>query len=331
MLWRSDTKKCFGTTRLRKIDWKDGIYTKMWLKKNKSLILPIAMLLGIVGFQWLHTLVSIVPITVSIMFFLAYCALDFRRLRLTKVNFIMLLTHVILVFVFYFIASWLFSPIVAKGVLLCIIAPAAASSSSIVIILGGNKEVSIVHIILDNMLISLLAPLVLSYVESQNDFSYFVSVLEIMKKVFPLLIVPFIAAVLLKRLRPKTALKVAKYNWTSLIFWSISLIVIFANTTYTIVNAGKENTMDIVSMFVASFVMCIFQFAIGRAIGTKLGNPISVTQGLSQKNTGLGVWMAHTYISNPLSVIFSAAYSLWQNLLNSWQVYMKEKKNRVQS
>ena len=301
----------------------------MWLKEHKSAVLPIAMLLGVIGFNWFYTLMNVVVFTVSIMFFIAYCSLDFRRLRVTRVNIIMLILHVVLILASYLLAKWLFSDIEAKGVLLCVLCPTAASSSAIVIILGGNKEISITHIILDSFLVALLAPLILSYIEPQNDFSYILSVLDILKKVGPLILVPFICAVLCKRLRPKLALKIAEYNWTSLIFWSISLIVIFASTTHTIVYAKKEDAQDIILMFIVSLIVCLLQFAIGKIIGKRLHQTIAFTQGVSQKNTSIGVWLAHTYLSNPLSIIFSAAYSLWQNLINTWQVYYYEKKHRT--
>ena len=300
----------------------------MRLKEHKSLILPVAMLIGIIGFDWFHNLMNVVVFTVSIMFFIAYCSLDFRRLRLTKVNITLLVLHVVLIVLSYLLAKLVLSDIVAKGVLLCVLCPTAASSSAIVILLGGNKEISITHIILDSIMISMLAPLVLSYVEPQNDFSYLLSVITILKKVGPLLIAPFIVAVLFKRLKPKWTLKIAEYNWTSLIFWSVSLIIIFANTTHTIVNSFKENAHDIIIMFVVSLIVCLLQFIIGKVIGRKLHQSVAVTQGLAQKNTSLGVWMAHTYLSNPFSVIFSSAYSLWQNLINSWQVYRHDKKNQ---
>ncbi|MBR1625851.1 MAG: hypothetical protein IJ681_01770 [Bacteroidales bacterium] len=300
----------------------------MWLKEHKSLILPIAMLAGIIGFNWFYNLMTVVIFTVSIMFFIAYCSLDFRRLRFTKVNIIMLVLHVVLIFVSYFLAKFLFSDIVAKGVLLCVLCPTAASSSAIVILLGGNKEISITHIILDSIMISMLAPLVLSYVEPQNDFSYLLSVITILKKVGPLLVLPFIVAVFFKRLKPKWTLKIAEYNWVSLIFWSVSLIIIFANTTHRIVNADKQYTHDIIIMFITSFIVFLLQFAIGKLLGRKLNQSVSVAQGISQKNTSLGVWLAHTYLSNPLSVVFSAAYSLWQNLINSLQVYLHDKKTQ---
>ncbi|MBP3253938.1 MAG: hypothetical protein J6M30_05485 [Bacteroidales bacterium] len=303
----------------------------MWLKKHKSLLMPVSMLIGILGYKVLADLMVIVPFTVAVMFFLAYCSVDFRRLRFTKTNIAMLVLHVVFIFVFYGTAVLFFSDTVSKGVLMCAICPAAASSSAIIIMLGGNKEVGIAHIILDNVLISFLAPLVLSAVEPQENFSYIMSVIDILKKVFPLLILPIIVTALLKRLKPKWTVEIARYNWLSLLFWSVSLAVIFSRTTEMIVNATAEDMNDILIMSSISLVVCIVQFGLGKFAGKKLHSSVAVTQGLAQKNTSLGIWLAHAYLSNPLSIIFSAAYSLYQNLINSWQVYHHDKKEMQQS
>ena len=47
---------------------------------------------------------------------------------------------------------------------------------------------------------------------------------------------------------------------------------------------------------------------------------ITAGQAFGQKNTALGVWMAQMYL-NPLSSIGPAAYIIWQNLLNSYQLW----------
>ncbi|MBQ9312502.1 MAG: bile acid:sodium symporter [Bacteroidales bacterium] len=298
----------------------------MWLKKHKSLLMPVSMLIGVIFYRWLADFMIIVPFTVAIMFFLAYCSIDFRRLKLTKTNIIMLVLHIVFIFFFYTTAKLIFSDTVSKGVLMCTICPTAASASAIIMMLGGNKEVGITHIILDNILVSFLAPLILSAVEPQENFSYLLSVFDILKKVFPLLILPIILTAFVKRLKPKWTVKIAEYNWLSLLFWSVSLVIIFSRTTDIIVNAPKNEMNDIIIMALISFVVCILQFALGKLFGKKLHNSVAVTQGLAQKNTSLGIWLAHTYLSNPLSIIFSTAYSLYQNLINSWQVYRHDKK-----
>ena len=48
---------------------------------------------------------------------------------------------------------------------------------------------------------------------------------------------------------------------------------------------------------------------------------------LGQKNSALGIWMANIYL-NPLASVSIALYSIWQNLFNSWQMYMHEKRTK---
>ena len=42
------------------------------------------------------------------------------------------------------------------------------------------------------------------------------------------------------------------------------------------------------------------------------------------ENTILAIWMAQVYL-NPLSSIAPASYVLWQNIINSWQLWKKGK------
>ena len=64
-------------------------------------------------------------------------------------------------------------------------------------------------------------------------------------------------------------------------------------------------------------------FAIGKSIGRRYDDSVCGGQALGQKNTIVGIWLALTYL-NPLSSIAPCAYVVWQNMLNSWQLWCKE-------
>lgn len=108
--------------------------------------------------------------------------------------------------------------------------------------------------------------------------------------------------------------------------------------------------MTIVILCVGALITCLLQFALGRWIGYHfpasshgadyqdiLINPaaahysiqqksrITAGQAFGQKNTALGIWLAQMYL-NPLAAIGPAAYILWQNLLNSFQLWHAGKK-----
>lgn len=75
----------------------------------------------------------------------------------------------------------------------------------------------------------------------------------------------------------------------------------------------------------AGLVTCVLQFFLGKNIGGHYKERISGGQALGQKNTVLAIWMAYTYL-NPLSSVGPGSYVLWQNLINSWQLWKKRKK-----
>ena len=76
-----------------------------------------------------------------------------------------------------------------------------------------------------------------------------------------------------------------------------------------------------VALALVALVLCLIQFAVGRAIGRRCGDRVVGAQGLAQKNTVLAVWMAWTYF-DPVSSVAPAAYIAWQNIINSIQLYL---------
>lgn len=72
-------------------------------------------------------------------------------------------------------------------------------------------------------------------------------------------------------------------------------------------------------------VICVVQFGVGRMLGRRYGDAAAGGQSLGQKNTVLAVWMAQSFL-NPISSIAPTAYIVWQNFVNSYQIYKKDRK-----
>ena len=70
------------------------------------------------------------------------------------------------------------------------------------------------------------------------------------------------------------------------------------------------------------------QFYIGRKVGVKFGDKIAGAQGLGQKNTILALWLSLTYL-NPIISVAPASYIMWQNIINSCQLYLKSKRGEL--
>ena len=70
----------------------------------------------------------------------------------------------------------------------------------------------------------------------------------------------------------------------------------------------------------SALLFCVIQFGFGKWLGHRYGDTIAGGQLLGQKNSSMGIWMATTFL-NPLSSVFSAFYSVFQNVFNSWQLW----------
>ena len=64
----------------------------------------------------------------------------------------------------------------------------------------------------------------------------------------------------------------------------------------------------------------------GRRIGRRFGDRVAGAQGLAQKNTVLAIWMSLNFL-DPISSVGPASYILWQNTINSAQIYFKTRKD----
>ncbi len=122
---------------------------------NRSLILPIAILFGLLFHQWCNTLVIIVPYLIFSILLLNFTAVEIKKLRLlhmTGMNVSLLLFQILVSLGGYLIAKGVGGDeIVAEGVLIAVLCPVAASSVVISCLLGANRETVTAHVILGNL------------------------------------------------------------------------------------------------------------------------------------------------------------------------------------
>ena len=79
-----------------------------------------------------------------------------------------------------------------------------------------------------------------------------------------------------------------------------------------------------VILAVAALVICLVQFAFGRWWGGRFGDKVAGGQSLGQKNMALAIWLTQSFL-NPLASVAPAAYVVWQNIVNSYQLWRKNK------
>lgn len=128
----------------------------------------------------------------------------------------------------------------------------------------------------------------------------------------------------MNKFNPQVSVFFQKNSGISFYLWSIALAIVSGRTLNFVIAQGSSNMMIEILLAIFSFIVCGIQFWLGRKIGKKYDDAVAGGQGLGQKNTILAIWMTQTYL-NPIASIGPGAYVLWQNIVNSWQVWRKRK------
>lgn len=314
------------------------------LKFIKNWTLPIAMLVGALGYLVLSNLSFINPVkpyinegiawfTPFLIFaqlLLTFCKIEPRELlpkawHLWLLSFqafsCVVLAGVLLVF-----------PLsdayrsVLEGAMVCLICPTATAAAVITGKLGGSASTLTTYTLLSNLLAALAVPLVFPLVEPHEGMGFMAAFFKILGKVFPLLLSPFFLALLLRYCFPKVHQSLLKYHGVAFYLWAIALAIVTGQTVRSLVTSTADVSIEIL-VALAGLVACALQFFLGKNIGSAYNDRISAGQALGQKNTVLAIWMAFTYL-NPLSSVAPGSYVVWQNLFNSWQLWKKRKREQ---
>ena len=286
-------------------------------------MMPIAITVGSIFYKFFDGLSFLTPYLIFVMLFLTYCNLKMTDIRFSKLHAWLIFIQVLGSLAVYFLLSPI-NVILAQGAMICILAPTGTAAPVITGMLKGNVASVTAYNLLSNMSIALLAPVIFSFVGSYQTMPFIDSFIAIAQRVMILLLTPFALAMLLRKLSPKFTTTMAKISGVSFYIWTLALCVVTGRTVGFILKQSDSNYTIEIIVATAAFVACAVQFLTGRKIGSKYGNTIAGGQGLGQKNTILAIWMAQTYL-NPIASIGPGAYVLWQNIVNSYQVWLKRK------
>ena len=309
----------------------------------KDWTLIIAILSGILGYfayvsipflDSTHQIVSDIvavlqPLLIFFMLFLTFCRINPRHLRLSPWHgWLLLIQGGLFTVGGLLLAVWTDCParVELEGAMICLICPTATASAVIVKKLDGSVAAVTTYLVLINLLVAIIVPILAPWAHPQPGINVLAASAMILAKVFPLLLLPLIAALLVRYLSPKLHFKLTHLTWLSFYLWAVALSLAIAVTVRSIVHSSVPvSTMWI--LVAISLVCCIFQFWAGRKIGAKYGDKITAGQALGQKNTVLAIWMGYTFFS-PVTAMCGGFYSIWHNVINSWQLYEHKKKEQ---
>ena len=294
------------------------------MQRIRPYVLPIAIVLGLLLHKWCAIFSFLVPFIIFAILLLTFTAVDLRKLRFSMLDFWLMLFQIVVSTGGYTLITLLGgSHIVAEGLLIGVLCPVASSVAVIACLLGANRETVTTYTIVGNLMVALVAPVVFSLVGDHPELDIVDSMLLMFTKIGSTLALPFFLAALLQLLLPKANAVLARYNALGFYLWAIALLFTLGQTIDYIFLNGEGNWSSIIWLGGLSLLFCVVQFATGRWLGKKYGDVIGGGQLLGQKNTAFGIWMANTFLS-PLSSVFLAFYSVFQNVWNAWQLKNKK-------
>lgn len=218
---------------------------------------------------------------------------------------------------------------VFEGAMVCLICPTATAAAVITGKLGGSAASLTTYTLLSNLLAAISVPLVFPLVEPHAEITFWVAFLKILSKVFPLLLFPFFLAWFLRVFLPKVHHFLLGFHDAAFYLWGVALAIVSGQTVRSLMNSEAPVFVEVL-IALAGLVACCIQFYLGKKIGGHYKERISGGQALGQKNTVLAIWMAYTYL-NPLSSVGPGSYVLWQNIINSYQLWKKRRKSEMYS
>ena len=265
------------------------------------------------------------PLFMFLVLYVTFCKVDFRKLIPVGWHLWIALSQVLMVavvigaiLIFHITGE---SLILLEALLVSIICPCASAAAVVTQKLGGNLEEMTTYTFLSNFLCALLIPVCFPLIESGAGVTFWGAFIAILYKVCLVLVAPMLLAYITKHWHAlcKFYQWVISVNNLSFYLWGCSLLIVSGTTVRNIVHAEVASSL-LLLIAILALVLCLIQFAFGRYIGHFFRSTINAGQALGQKNTAFAIWIAHTYL-NPLSTVGPGCYILWQNIINSVEIW----------
>ena len=270
---------------------------------------------------------AILPLFMFLVLFVTFCKVDFRQLRPVGWHvwvgvFQLLLIGVLMALAVGFRMSG-DSLILMESVLMCVISPCATAAAVVTQKLGGSLEQMTTYTFISNFITALAVPVCFPMIEKSADMTFLSAFAKILYEVVVVLLVPMLLGYIVKHHLHRLHRHILSIRDLSYYLWACSLMIVTGTTVRNIVHADTTLAL-LTAIALIGLVMCVVQFAVGRYIGHYFGHTQEAGQALGQKNTAFAIWLSSTYL-NPLSSVGPGCYILWQNIINSIEIWQEEK------
>lgn len=272
-------------------------------------------------------LVELMPVVLFALLYVTFCKIEIKEMKPKMWHFVLQLIRTSLALLMV-IAISLFgknyeTKVILEGAFICFICPTAAAVAVVTEKLGGSIGSLTTYTVIANIFTMIIIPSLFPMVEKGADVSFLYMSMMVFRNVTTVLVVPLLFALLSRKFLPRFVDKVKSVKDLGFYMWCFNLTILMGETVRNILHATVSGRILALLLFVPLLV-CLIQFAIGKAVGRHWDANICGGQALGQKNTIVGIWLTLTFL-NPLAAVAPGAYVVWQNLVNGWQLWYKEK------
>lgn len=276
-------------------------------------------------------MISLMPVVLFCLLYVTFCKIEIKEMKPKTWHFVLQLIRTslaaLMVLAIYLFGSNYDTKLVLEGAFICFICPTAAAVAVVTEKLGGSIGSLTTYTVIANIFTMIIIPTFFPMVEKGADVSFLYMSMRVFRNVTTVLVVPLILALLSRRFLPKFVAQVKSVKDLGFYMWCFNLTILMGETLRNILHATVSGWILALLLFVPLLV-CLIQFCIGKAVGRHYGDSISAGQALGQKNTIVGIWLTLTFL-NPLAAVAPGAYVVWQNLVNGWQLWYKEKYGKL--
>ena len=266
---------------------------------------------------------TIFPLMVFSTLFTTFCRIDFHQMRPHRWHAGVLITQVALValncLIIFHVDADPSQKLLWESVLTCIIGPAATASPVITAKIGGNINTMTAFVVLSSFASALMIPAAFPLLERGTNLDFWSAFFVILQKLSMVLVAPLVLGWLMQHYAKRACAWIVGIPDLSFYLWSVQLSVTSGVTVRNIVHADAPLSV-LLMIAVMSLILCFTLFLVGRSIGKHLGDEIGGGQAMFQKNTALSIWVAYTYL-HPVASVGAGCYVLWQNIVNSLELY----------
>lgn len=271
---------------------------------------------------------AILPLFMFMILFVTFCKVDFKQMKMEMWHLWIVLLQVLLVLIVVGIIlitdQTPESKIVWEAILTCIICPTAAAAAVITVKLGGNLGSMTTYTFISSFVTALLIPTFFPLIEKEAHLTFWDAFLIILNKVCLVLVLPLFLGWFVRHYVKPLHKKIVAVKDMGFYMWGISLSIVTGATVKNIVHADVSVWLLLMIAF-TSAILCVIQFALGKFVGVFYDSTINAGQALGQKNTAFAIWITYTYL-NPVASVGPGCYILWQNTVNSIQLFLRRKR-----